>query len=132
MVATYGIAKISEGTDYEEHNGEQMSLLFGNRIAFAKGDVQGIAAAMDSTFVQSKTNRVGADSQTSIYKVDDIRYAQGMAAQIAQVGGGGYEQSFSVTAGSSDASAFSDLSSYLNDAIFTKVSSLSSSFAAVK
>ncbi len=46
MVATYGIAKISEGTDYEEHNGEQMSLLFGNRIAFAKGDVQGIAAAM--------------------------------------------------------------------------------------
>ena len=132
MVATYGIAKISEGTDYEEHNGEQMSLLFGNRIAFAKGDVQGIAAAMDSTFVQGKTNRVGADSQTSIYKVDDIRYAQGMAAQIAQVGGGGYEQSFSVTAGSSDASVFSDLSSYLNDAIFTKVSSLSSSFAAVK
>jgi hypothetical protein len=48
------------------------------------------------------------------------------------VGGGGYEQSFSVTAGSSDANVFGDLSSYLNDAIFTKVSSLSSSFAAVK
>lgn len=132
MVATYGIAKISEGTDYEEHNGEQISLLFGTRIAFAKGNVQGIAASMASAFVQGKTNHVGADTQASIYQVDDIRYAKGMAAQIAQVGGGGYEQSFSVTAGSSDASVFGDLSSYLNDAIFTKVSSLSSSFVNVK
>ena len=132
MVATYGIAKISEGTDYEEHDGEQISLLFGDRIAYVKSNAQAITAGMQSEFGLGKANQVGSETRVSIHQVDDIHYAKGMAAQIAQTGGGAYEQSFSVTAGTSDANIFGDLSSYLNDAIFTKVSSLSSSFTEVK
>jgi hypothetical protein len=88
--------------------------------------------AIDSSFQLAKANLTGLDTKTSLQQVDDIRYVKGMAIDVAQLGGGAYEQSFGVTAGSSDANVFSDLSAYLNDNIFEKASKIATSLADVR
>jgi len=51
---------------------------------------------------------------------------------VAQMGGGAYDQSFGVTAGSSEANVFSDLSTYINDNVFSKASKIATSLADVR
>lgn len=132
MATDYGLAKISNGTHYEEHVGEMISLVFGERLGYIGNTQNNVVQAIDSSFQLAKANLTGLDTKTSLQQVDDIRYVKGMAIDVAQLGGGAYEQSFGVTAGSSDANVFSDLSAYLNDNIFEKASKIATSLADVR
>jgi|GEM_PF-975417 len=132
MATDYGLAKISNGTHYEEHVGEMISLVFGERLGYVGSNQNNVVAAIDSAFQLAKANQTGLDTHTSLQKVDGIRYMKGMAIDVAQMGGGSYEQSFGVTAGSSDASVFSDLYSYINDNVFAKASKIATSLADVR
>lgn len=132
MATDYGLAKISNGTHYEEHVGEMISLVFGERLGYVGSNQNNVVASIDSAFQLAKVNQTGLDTHTSLQQVDDIRYVKGMAIDVAQMGGGSYEQSFGITAGSSDASVFNDLYSYVNDNVFAKASKIATSLADVR
>ena len=132
MATDYGLAKISNGTHYEEHVGEMISLVFGERLGYVGSNQNNVVQAINSDFQLAKANITGLDTQTSLQQVDDIRYVKGMAIDVAQMGGGAYDQSFGVTAGSSEANVFSDLSTYINDNVFSKASKIATSLADVR
>lgn len=132
MSTDYGLAKISNGTHYEEHVGEMISLVFGDRLGYVGSSQNNVVQAIDSAFQLAKANLTSLDTKTSLQQVDDIRYVKGMVIDVAQMGGGSYEQSFGVTAGSSDANVFSDLSTDITDNVFAKASKIATSLAAVR
>jgi hypothetical protein len=132
MPKDYGLAKISNGTHYEEHVGEMVSLVFGERLSYVGSNQNDVVAAIDSVFQLAKTNQTGIDTQTTLQQVDAIRYVKGMAIDVAQIAGGSYEQSFAVTAGSTDSSVFSDLYTNINDNVFAKAAKIATSLADVR
>ena len=87
MATDYGLAKISNGTHYEEHVGEMISLVFGERLGYVGNNQNNVVASIDSAFQLAKVNQTGLDTHTSLQQVDDIRYVKGMGIDVAQLGG---------------------------------------------
>jgi hypothetical protein len=127
-----GELHVSHGVHYEEHHGVMATLAFGQELLFCAGSKMTVDVGMESAFVVGAENKVGIATNSIFELGAEVKYVRGWAVEIAQEGGGAYEQAFTATAGSSTLGAFTSLKIFFGFSIFAQVASVATMLAVVK
>jgi hypothetical protein len=91
-----------------------------------------VDVGMESAFVVGAENKVGIATNSVFELGAEVKYVRGWAVEIAQEGGGAYEQAFTATAGSSTLGAFTSLKIFFGFSILAQVASVATMLAVVK
>jgi hypothetical protein len=132
MSGDSGKADISNGVLYEEHRGTKAELMFGQALSFCAGSEMSIVAGMQSEITLGAENKIGFGVNSTFEAVAEVKYVVGLAIEIANEGGGSYEQAFTLTAGSTSVGAFKKLRILASVSVFAQAAAVSAMLAVVK